>query len=92
MARRSQSAFPSPPLKFRTAGFPQYGFKADISDGAFPMTRFASTLSAAPDITSNPALCRGGLPVSSTVVQAFHAFTPEALAQVRVVLSRSVNT
>jgi hypothetical protein len=24
-------AFPSPPLKFRTAGFPQYGFKASLS-------------------------------------------------------------
>src|SRR5688500_20240062 len=22
--------FPSPPLKFRTAGFPQYGFKRDV--------------------------------------------------------------
>ena len=27
--------FPPSSLKFRTAGFPQYGFKADISDGAF---------------------------------------------------------
>ena len=27
---------PSPSLKFRTARFPGYGFKADISDGAFP--------------------------------------------------------
>ena len=27
---------PSPSLKFRTARFPRYGFKADISDGAFP--------------------------------------------------------
>jgi hypothetical protein len=26
---------PAPSLKFRTAGFPQYGFKAGISDGAF---------------------------------------------------------
>ncbi len=26
--------FPSPPLKFRTVGFPQYGFKASMSDGA----------------------------------------------------------
>src|SRR5258708_34275585 len=25
--------FPPPPLKFRTAGFPQYGFKLDISQG-----------------------------------------------------------
>ena len=27
--------FPSPPLKFRTVGLPQYGFKAGLSDGAF---------------------------------------------------------
>jgi len=26
---------PTPALKFRTAGFPQYGFKAGFSDGAF---------------------------------------------------------
>jgi hypothetical protein len=24
------------PLKFRTAGFPQYGFKASMSGGTFP--------------------------------------------------------
>jgi hypothetical protein len=27
---------PSSPLRFRTAGFPQYGSKAGLSDGAFP--------------------------------------------------------
>jgi hypothetical protein len=27
--------FPSPPLKFRTLSFPQYGFKASMSGGAF---------------------------------------------------------
>jgi len=27
--------FPVPSLKFRTAGFPQYGYKASLSDGAF---------------------------------------------------------
>jgi len=26
---------PSPPLKFRTVGFPQYGFKTSMSDSAF---------------------------------------------------------
>ena len=25
------------PLKFRTAGFPRYDFKAGLSDGAFPV-------------------------------------------------------
>jgi hypothetical protein len=33
---RMMPTFPPLPLKSRTAGFPQYGFKADISDGAFP--------------------------------------------------------
>ena len=33
---RMMPTFPLPPLKFRTAGFPQYGFKAGLSEGAFP--------------------------------------------------------
>jgi len=32
---RMMPTFPSPSLKFRTAGFPQYGFKDGISDGTF---------------------------------------------------------
>jgi hypothetical protein len=32
---RMMPTSPSPPLKFRTAGFPQYGFKASMSDAAF---------------------------------------------------------
>ena len=33
---RMMPTFPPPPLKFRTAGFPRYGFKAGMSDVAFP--------------------------------------------------------
>src|SRR6202140_721039 len=33
---RRMPTFPLPSLKFRTAGFPQYGFKAGVSDRAFP--------------------------------------------------------
>jgi hypothetical protein len=46
---RMMPTFPSSPLKFRTAGFPQYGFKAGFSGRAFPRTiaRFASVLRAA---------------------------------------------
>jgi hypothetical protein len=29
--------FPLPPLKFRKVGFPDYGFKADLSGKAFPL-------------------------------------------------------
>ena len=32
---RMMPTFPSPPLKFRTASLPQYGFKASMSNGAF---------------------------------------------------------
>jgi hypothetical protein len=30
--RRLRIPFPPPPLKFRTAGFPQYGFKQEFQD------------------------------------------------------------
>ncbi len=40
---RMMPTFPSPPLKFRTAGFPQYGFKAGISDEACPTTGLPSS-------------------------------------------------
>jgi hypothetical protein len=33
---RMMPTFPASPLRFRTAGFPQYGSKVGISDGAFP--------------------------------------------------------
>jgi hypothetical protein len=33
---RMMPTFPSSSLRFRTAGFPQYGSKAGLSDGAFP--------------------------------------------------------
>jgi hypothetical protein len=43
---RMMPTFPLPPLKFRTAGFPRYGFKAGISDAAFPARWFAIALRA----------------------------------------------
>src|SRR5450755_2031538 len=41
---RMMPTFPLPPLKFRTAGFPRYGFKAGLSDEAFPADWFAIVL------------------------------------------------
>jgi hypothetical protein len=94
--------FPSSPLKFRTAGFPQSGFKAGLSDSAFPIfiavkphTRhtldrywFASTLRAFRRTLRLP-LCVGSY-------SALHAHrhehgclcrvTPGVLAQVGVVV------
>lgn len=37
--------FPLPSLKFRTAGFPQYGFKAGMSDKAFSSNAALAALS-----------------------------------------------
>ena len=39
--------FPRSPLSFRTAGFPQYGWKAGLSDGAF---LYVAQLKPAPGI------------------------------------------
>jgi hypothetical protein len=36
---RMMPTSPRSPLSFRTAGFPQYGWKAGLSDGAFPIHR-----------------------------------------------------
>jgi len=44
---RMMPTFPRSPLSFRTAGFPQYGWKAGLSGGAFPD---GTQLKSAPDI------------------------------------------
>ena len=56
---RMMPTFPSPPLKFRTASFPRYGFKAGISDKAFPKTWFAIVLRAHCFHRVLPARCQG---------------------------------
>jgi hypothetical protein len=48
---RMLPTFPSPPLKSRTADFPQYGFKASISDGA---CRYSDSVKPAPSIPAPP--------------------------------------
>ena len=101
---RMMPTFPSSPLKFRTAGFPRYGFKASMSDSACPQV---CSLKPAPSMR---LLTRGLLPsfarfprrrsrgsVSTTIRVFTHrcseglAFLPQgSLAPVRVVLSRSI--
>ncbi len=51
---RMMPTFPSPPLKFRTASLPRYGFKAGLSDEAFPVGWFAVVLRALPAVTVVP--------------------------------------
>src|SRR5229473_2666 len=69
---RMMPTFPPPPLSFRTAGFPQYGWKVGLSGSAFPRVaqvkpapgmpctsrRFVSALRALRNHTLRPALCR----------------------------------
>jgi hypothetical protein len=72
---RMMPTFPPSPLSFRTAGFPQYGWKAGISDSVFPHVaqvkpapsmpcspcRFASAFRALRCPTLRPALCRNSV-------------------------------
>ena len=99
---RMMPTSPRSPLSFRTAGFPQYGWKAGMSDRAFPMHQ---PLKPAPGIrrlilglppsfahlvvrVGIPALCRADdLMVRRLGVGLYSA--PEALAPVRVILPRS---
>jgi hypothetical protein len=56
-------AFPSPPLKFRTVGSLQYGFKASLSDHTFP---HPDAVKCAPHMPApRPGLCRPS-PASAT--------------------------
>jgi len=57
-------AFPSPPRQFRTAGFPQYGFKASLSDRTFPPP---DAVQCAPHIPApRPGVCRPSLASATT--------------------------
>jgi len=75
---RMMPTFPSPSLKFRTAGFPRYGFKVGISGGAFPIdrhvARFASVLRALRFHRRIPRTApRDGARLSTSVRAAFTA-------------------
>ena len=56
---RMMPTFPWSPLKFRTAGFPQYGLKAGISDEAFPQCGVCLRPSCGLLPLRFPALCQG---------------------------------
>src|SRR6266478_2976361 len=101
---RMMPTFPPPPLSFRTAGFPQYGWKAGLSGSAFPHVaqvkqapgipcatrKFASALRA----LRCPALRRS---VSEqwtrwrTAIRGVDSSTPEVFAPVWVLLSQPIN-
>src|ERR1019366_4643181 len=102
---RMMPTFPRSPLSFRTASFPQYGWKADFPSGAFLGDR---RLKPAPGIRRPPSSLHppfvhfvvatmvrsaSGLRTRSCTVMRWNTPpTPGALARVRVVVSRSVIT
>ena len=94
---RMMPTFPSSPLKFRTAGFPQYGFKAGFQRAPsrewrprVTPSRFASFLRARRLQhcilrTVSETLCAQPPPCERS-----HRSTPGVLTPVRVILSRSI--
>ena len=94
---RMMPTFPSSPLRFRTAGFPQYGSKAGLSDGACPRGASIASLGLRPSFVSSVAsillaLCRGSWLSATPPCERFYRPTPGALAPVRVIVSRSIIT
>ena len=69
---RMMPTFPSPPLRFRTVGFPQYGSKAGLSDRAFPGR---ASVKLAPSMP----VARSGLPPSFVLSPRQHG--PSALSR-----------
>jgi hypothetical protein len=93
---RMMPTFPLPSLEFRTAGFPQYGLKAGLSDKACPLdaSRASLGLPSSFVLPASPVrshvLCRGTVRAGAPPFERLCCFTPGALAPVRVVLSRSI--
>src|SRR3954470_18038718 len=100
---RMMPTFPRSPRSFRTAGFPQYGWKAGLSGGAFPdRQRLKPALGMhllTPGLPSPFVHLRVGAVVPycagpptgrCTAMEGGSPSAPGALARVRVMLSRSV--
>ena len=87
---RMMPTFPLPSLKFRTAGFPQYGFKAGVSDRACPCDTAHVSLGLPPSFALPAAyvgspFCVGGrCALKHLRSNGFCRSTPGALAPVRV--------
>src|SRR5258708_24140572 len=98
-------AFPRPPLSFRTAGFPQYGWKAGFPSGAFlddqrlkpaPGMRRPKSSLHPPFVhlvvSTVVPLCVGTPPPLRTAAEGHYSSAPAALAQLRVIVSRTLIT
>ena len=101
---RMMPTSPSPPLKFRTASFPQYGFKASMSDRAFLENSMVKPAPGVPTQLPSLPLSFARIPLKGrpgSVSSPAHVSTgrcsrgpaslPQgSLAPVRVLLSRSL--
>lgn len=58
MGALASPVFPSPPLKFRTVGFPQYGFKPDSAIATFALASLYATTCTPAHHTGPAAQCR----------------------------------
>src|SRR6202008_3603634 len=98
-------SFPRSSLSFRTAGFPQYGWKVGFPSCAFldrrqlkpapRMGRPPSTfhpLFLHPGVTAVIPHCVGPQTRLRTAMEGYYSSTPGVLARVRVIVSRSVIT
>ena len=85
-----------PSLKFRTAGFPQYGFKAGVS--AFPFNASLAPVGLPPSfvlpafLVGSPFCAGGRGALEHLRSSGLCRSTPGAFAPVRVLLSRSILT
>jgi hypothetical protein len=90
---------------FRTAGFPQYGWKAGFPSGAFLGDRRLKLLPACTVrrpvcippfvhlvVSTVVPLCVGPPTRLRTALEGYYSSAPGALAQVRVIVSRTVIT
>jgi len=90
--------FPLPSLKFRTAGFPQYGFKAGVSDRACPgdadhaLHGLPLSFVLPASLVSSPFCAGGRCALEHLRSSGRCRSTPGALAPDRVLLSRSIFT
>ena len=101
---RMMPTFPPSSLRCRTAGFPRYGSKAGLSDGAFPalspvkpapggtpcQLRFASTLRVSRGGLRTPFRVGASFSVKHHHSTDFVGLPQGLLAPVRVMLSRSL--
>ena len=87
---RMMPRFPSPSLKFRTVSFPQSGFKAGISDAAFPVPGLPSPFVLSATIEYSPLCVGDRCAYKHLRASGSNRSTPGALTPVRVMLSQSI--